>query len=112
MIQLGPYCSSWQSRKKFSTYPRLRSKNLREPAHLFSEPHGQLCQRLPLQIASHPGLGLYLRRETDQDSMSQLSPQNRVSCRTSVREPESLRCTPASLLRCVIGSRRIQACYG
>src|SRR2546427_6156650 len=83
---LVPCCSSWQSRKTFSTYPRRLSKNLREPARSFSEPHGQLCQLLLPQTASHPGPSLYLRRETGLGSTSSLSPKNPVSCRTVVRE--------------------------
>src|SRR5438552_6895317 len=97
---LGPYCSSWQSRKTFSTCPRRRSKNSLEPARLFSEPHGQLCQRLPLQIASHHGLGLCLHRGTALDSTVPLSPQNPGSCPTSAREPGSPRCTQGSQSTC------------
>src|SRR2546421_2328728 len=93
-------CFSWQSRKTSSTCPRRRSKNSLEPARLFSEPRGQLCQLLPLQIASHHGLGLCLHRGTALDSTVLLSPQNPASCPTSARGRESPRCTQGSQTRC------------
>src|SRR2546427_8447809 len=93
MTHLGPYCSSWQSRKKFSACPRLPSKNLQALARLFSGPHDQLCQQPPLRTASRLGPGLCLHKETILFSTPPPYRQSLVSCRISVREPESPHCT-------------------